>query len=73
MISETDRLSLIQWLIGTKDENAISKIKEIKDESETLTEQQQKVLAKRLERYRNGKTMFSSWDEVKSRIQSNEK
>lgn len=73
MITETERLSLIQWLIGTKDENAISKIKEIKDESETLTEQQQKVLAKRLERYRSGKTMFSSWDEVKSRIQSNEK
>ncbi|MFA6058267.1 MAG: addiction module protein [Taibaiella sp.] len=73
MITETERLSLIQWLIETKDENAISKIKEIKNESASLTEAQQMVLAKRLERYRNGETKFSSWDDVKKRIRSDAK
>jgi putative addiction module component (TIGR02574 family) len=73
MISERERLSLIQWLIETKDEQAISKIKEIKNESASLTEAQQKILDKRLERYRNGETKFSSWEDVKKRIRSDAK
>lgn len=71
MITETDRLSIIQWLIETSDEKAISKIKEIRNKSVSLTEAQYSVLAKRLERLGRGETKFSSWDDVKKRIQSN--
>jgi len=71
MITKSERLLLVQWLIETNDEEAISRVKKIKDESAVLTEAQEAVLSQRIKRYRAGEMKFSSWTDVKNRIKAN--
>ncbi len=71
MITEAERLVLLQWLIETEDEEAISEVQKIRTNSGHLTNEQDSILEARLKRFAEGKTKFSSWGEVKNRIQSN--
>ncbi|KAA5536350.1 addiction module protein [Taibaiella lutea] len=68
MIIENEKLSIIQWIIETEDEEIISQINAIKNNHLSLTEEQKKVLSNRLKRYTEGSMQFRSWEEVKAKI-----
>jgi len=70
MITETDRLALLQWLRETEDEEAISKVQKIRNNSRFLNSESNRVLDTRIQRFNSCETKFSSWEEVKSRIQA---
>ena len=69
MITEAERLVLLQWLIETEDEDAISEVQKIKENSSFRESACNRVLDNRIKRFNYGETKFSSWKEVKSRIQ----
>jgi hypothetical protein len=68
MMIENEKLSIIQWIIETEDEEIISQINAIKNNHLSLTLEQRKVLGKRLKRYSEGSMQFRSWKDAKAKI-----
>ena len=62
------KLDLIQWIAETNDIESIKKIQTIRNSSLHLTQEQELVLDKRMEKYEQGLMKFSSWDEAMKRI-----
>jgi len=70
------KVDLIHWLTELQDKAVLRQLQELKEKQESsveLNEEQQKELDLRLEKYKNGKMVFSSWDSVKVRLRENAK
>lgn len=70
------KIDLIKWLTDLQDQKIIAQIQELKQQQESLPElsdAQKLELKERLEKYERGEMKFSSWDEVKQRIQKKAK
>ena len=64
------KLDLIQWIADTNDIESIKKIQTIRNSSVHLTPEQETILEKRMEKYEQGLMKFSSWDDVRKRIEN---
>lgn len=67
------KIDLIHWLTELEDTSILKKlqiIKELEENTLLLSEEQQKELDIRLEKYENGQLEFTSWEIVKSRIKN---
>lgn len=67
------KIDLIHWLTELQDKSLLKQLQGLKEEQESsfeLSEEQNKELDSRLEKYENGKMKFSQWDDVKERIRS---
>jgi len=67
------KIDLIHWLTELEDTSILKKlqiIKELEENTLLLSEEQQKELDIRLEKYENGQLEFTSWEIVKSRMKN---
>ncbi|WP_339700138.1 addiction module protein [Algoriphagus aquimarinus] len=67
------KIDLIHWLTELQDKSLLKQLQCLKEEQESsfeLSEEQNKELDSRLEKYENGEMKFSQWDDVKERIRS---
>ncbi|MFC0655155.1 addiction module component [Mongoliitalea lutea] len=67
------KIDLIHWLTELEDTSILKKlqiIKELEENTLLLSEEQQKELDIRLEKYENGQLEFTFWEIVKTRIKS---
>ncbi|PZX47598.1 addiction module protein [Algoriphagus chordae] len=70
------KIDLIHWLTQLQDKSLLKQLQVLKEEQESsfeLSEEHQKELNSRLEKYENGEMKFSQWDDVKERIRSRAK
>ncbi|PTB96010.1 addiction module component [Marivirga lumbricoides] len=70
------KIDLIHWLTELQDKSILEKLQGLKEQQEIrfeLSEEQQKELDSRLEKYENGEMKFSSWETVKDRIRDRAK
>lgn len=67
------KADLINWVSELDDEQLLLELLHLKEGDSFLSPEHQDVLNERLEQYEAGKTEFSDWESVKSRVQSRQK
>ena len=65
------KIMLIHWLAELEDQSVLEKLIDIQQKTVDLSGEQEEELSRRLTHYEAGDMQFSSWDEVRSRIENN--